>query len=113
MFVNSGSASHSRRNTDDFGILPGYLNQRLRKYVRVGWYRTPFLFRLSRQYMKGSNGVVLYRLPLGWRVALALLRKHVHQCRSVNLLDVFQCGHHLDDVMPVDGTDILETQALE
>ena len=78
------------------------------KYIRVTRGGALFLLWLAGEHVKRSHAVIFDRVSFGRRVAFAFFRQDVNESGSVDLLDVFQGRHHLGNIMPVDGTDVLE-----
>jgi hypothetical protein len=57
--------------------------------------------------------VVENRVDLGQLVALPLLGDHVQELRSLQILQVLQCGNQRFEVVAVDRADVVEAHFLE
>ena len=107
---------HGRRHTHDAFIPLGQLDERVAEDVlelwRLGLCRAG-LEALARRRVKLPWGVPYRRLLLGRRIALALGRRQMQQAGALHILDVPQDLHQLHDIMPIDGPEVADVEAVE
>ena len=85
---------------EDLGI------RRRRRRCRIG--HDP-----DRRIERGSDAVILHRIGLRGGVALALAGDDVQQLRAAKPLEVRQVGEEGAQIVPVDGSDVVEAELLE
>ena len=111
--IESGPVGHGCRHSDKIRILPGKLHDRIAKDLRVGGSGFGFLWRLSRGLVERIDAVEPLDILLGGCVSLSLLRGHVDEDRTVQILHLIEDPDELGHIVAVDRAEIPEPEGFE
>jgi hypothetical protein len=112
--VEARAGRHGRRDGDDAVVLLRFLDEVIAEHLGVGGRDRLRLVLLAGGDIEFHNAVIFVVRGLGRRVALALLRAHVHEDRAFRgVADIFEYGDQLIEVMAVHHAYVIEAQFLE
>jgi hypothetical protein len=112
--IKTGAVRHRRRDGDDLVVLFCLGDQAIRKDSRVGRRFCRCLHLCARHHIELAHAVIFVARGLGRRIALALLRNHMHENRSFRgIAHIAQHGQKLTEIVPVDRANIVKAQFLE
>ena len=113
--IQRASGRHRGRNADDTVVDPCELQNRLAENILIerGTAAFGMLHPLPGLGIEYARRMPYPLVLFGRPVALALDRQHMQQLRPGYLLQIAQHAGQLDYVVPVDGPEIAEVQALE
>ena len=112
--VDTRTVGHGRRNADDPVVMLGFLGQRLAEHLRIAGRIGRRLGLRAGNDVELGNAVILVGCLLCRGIALALAGHHMDQHRTLGVfLHVSQDRQQRRQVVPVDRSDVVETQFLE
>ena len=112
--IEPGARRHRRGDGHDLVVLARLLDQALAEHLGVLRRAALRLGLRAGRHVELDHAVILVGRGLRRRVALALLRHHVHQDRSdLGVAHVAQHGQQMVEIVPVDRPDIIKAELLE
>ena len=115
--VEAGAIGHRCGDRDDARVLVGELDQRVREDPRVAGRTGRGLAHLAGLDLERRHAVVLERIRLGRRVAVALRGERVQQDRSLAAFEhaarVVERLEHVVDAVAPDRAEVAEAERLE
>ena len=111
-FQQTGRSGHCRRDGDNIGPLPGYLEQLPGKCCRPSGSCLGQRYTGVRIYLPDAVEAICV-VGLRWRVPTTLLGDGMNDDRTVELLGLAQGPLDLGDIVTIDRADVLQAQVLE
>ncbi len=112
--VETRAGGHGCRECNDLFVALGLRHQCLGENLGVGRRAGHTFLLFPRHDVELRNAVIFVRGGFGRCVALALLRHHMDQDGAiVDVADVLEHRNEVVEIMPVDRTDVEESEFLE
>ena len=103
-FAHGGGDGHQ------FGVDCRHVAQPRAKHLAEGLFRRSCWGHQAHLGVEFARTVVGDGVDLSQLIALAFAGDHVQELRSLQMLDVFQCGNQRVEVVTVDGTDVVKAK---
>ncbi len=111
-FRKPGAIRHGRCDSDQALVLVRHVDQPVAEHLRIGLV----LGRSQRIAVAGvklAHAVILARIVFRRLVTAAFLGRNMQKLRARQFPDIAKCGHQGIQIVPIDGTNIVEAEFLE